>query len=66
MKFELFDVKCCLCEESKQLEIIGCRSGAAVAGHLGRKASQREEPSVLESRMYTLKGGGLGLASIGG
>ena len=37
---ELFDVKCCLCEESKQLEIIGCRSGAAVAGHLGRKQAK--------------------------
>ena len=32
---------------------------------LGRKASQREGPSVPENRMYTLMGGGLELASIG-
>ena len=63
---ELFDVKCCLCEESKQLEIIGCRSGAAVAGHLGRKqAKGRSQVYTGEESVHPNPGGGLGLASMG-
>ena len=63
---ELFDVKCCLCEESKQLEIIDCRSGAAVAGHLGRKqAKGRSQVYTGEESVHPNPGGGLGLASMG-
>ena len=63
---ELFDVKCCLCEESKRLEIIGCRSGAAVAGHLGRKqAKGRSQVYTGEESVHPKPGGGLGLASMG-